>query len=405
VFNFPGKDKIRISSRGEDGISHIRGEIKGAYRPDLMIFDDVEHRELVESPERRKKLKEDFNDAAIPAGDIETCQYIAIGTILHFDALIAELVHPEKYTSWHKLFYKAVIDESKQKVLWEDRISFNHLMEIKRENPSTFAKEYMNNPVYGKNSTFNPDDFRYWTPENNGYVLSDRQSNIISKGAFSNCLPAIACDLAWSTKKTADETALVACLLDPHSNILVHTCLHERGMRPERFAELVFQLVQNMHSLTGTRPAVGLEKAMLERVTQHLLKNEMRKRNEFFIIKPLKWEADKISRITINLEARYATNTIYHQHGMGHLEDQLIQFPSAPHDDVADALSGCVSLLKYPKTAKGQIDIPSDDPMFDWVRNNMLPQKVTQHKRLGEFLLGKKRKDNKVKASTSFLAK
>jgi hypothetical protein len=144
---------------------------------------------------------------------------------------------------------------------------------------------------------------------------------------------------------------------------------------------------------------------MLESVTQHLLKNEMRKRNEFFIIKPLKWEADKISRITINLEARYATNTIYHQHGMGHLEDQLIQFPYAPHDDVADALSGCVSLLKYPKTAKGQPTAPSDDPMFDWVRNNMLGKKDNGSRRLGEFLLGKKRKEDRVKASTSFLAK
>jgi hypothetical protein len=405
VFNFPGRDKIRISSRGEDGIGHIRGEIKGAYRPDLMIFDDVEYQELVDSPERRLKLKQDFRQAALPAGDIETCQYIAIGTILHFDALIAELVDKDKYTDWHKLFYRAVLDEATEQVLWQDRVPFSYLMQLKKDDPVTFAKEYMNNPISGENATFKPDNFRYWKVEGNGYNLYDKYGAVTTKGAFSNCLPAIACDLAWSTKKTADETALVACLLDPHSNILVHTCLHERGMRPERFAELLFQLVQNLHALTGTRPTVGLEKAMLERVTQHLLKNEMRKRNEFFIIKPLKWEADKISRITINLEARYATNTIYHQHGMGHLEDQLIQFPYAPHDDVADALSGCVSLLKYPKTAKGQPTAPSDDPMFDWVRNNMLGKKDTSSKRLGNFLLGKKRKEDRVKASTSFLAK
>ena len=50
VFKIGNGDKIRLTSRGEDGIGHIRGEIKGAYRPDLMLFDDVEYQELVDSP-------------------------------------------------------------------------------------------------------------------------------------------------------------------------------------------------------------------------------------------------------------------------------------------------------------------------------------------------------------------
>lgn len=405
VFSIGKGDKIRLTSRGEDGIGHIRGEIKGAYRPDLMIFDDVEYQELVDSPERRLKLKQDFRQAALPAGDIETCQYIAIGTILHFDALIAELVDDNKYTDWAKLKYKAVMNEATGEVLWADRIPFSYLMQLKKDDPVTYAKEYQNNPISGDNATFNPDNFRYWEAENSGYRLLDKYGQVISKGQFKGCVPAIACDLAWSSKKTADETAIVSALLSPDNYILVYSIIHERGMRPEKFNEYLFEQVRHLHSLTGSQPTVGLEKAMLERVTQHLLKTEMTRRGEFFIIKPLKWEADKISRITISLEARYANNTIFHKRGMGHLEDQLIQFPYASHDDCADALAGVVSLLKYPKTLKG-VQASSDDPMFDWVRNNMLPsQQKKDNNTLGHFLLGKGSGSKELRAKKSFMSK
>jgi len=375
VFRFPNGHKIRITSRGEDGIQHIRGEIKGAYRPDLMVFDDVEYQELVDSPERRQKLKNDFNQAALPAGDVKLCQYIAIGTVLHFDALISNLVSEDQYRDWYKLFYRACISESTQEVLWSDRITFKYLMQKKQDDPIGYAKEYQNNPISGENATFQSKHFRYWRQENDGYVLSDNQGNMCGKGMFRDCVPAIACDLAWSAKKTADETVIMGALLTPNNDIIIWNYLHERGMRPERYSELLFGMIKTLHELTGTIPKVGIEKAMLERVSQHFLKIEMKRKDEFFIFKDLKWESDKISRITISLEARYANGTIYHRHGMGHLEDQLIQFPYAAHDDIVDAEAGVVSMLKYPKSAKSLSSNQSDDTEFDWVCENMLPKR------------------------------
>jgi len=142
-------------------------------------------------------------------------------------------------------------------------------------------------------------------------------------------------------------------------------------------------------------------------VTQHLLKEEMRKRGEYLIIKPLKWESDKISRITVSLEARYANNVIFHRHGMGELEDQLIQFPYSAHDDIIDAASGCCSLLKYPKVVGSSDQSESEDPMFDYVRKNWLPNNRTEKTaQLGSFLFGKKKKTkDAVPATKSFMAK
>jgi len=404
VIRFRGHDNIRVICRGEDGIQNIRGEIKGAWRPDLIILDDVEYQDLVDSPDRRLKLKNDFNQALLPAGDIKTCQYIAIGTILHFDALIANLVSKTQYTDWHKLFYKAVIDEATQETLWAEHVPFSYLMHIKDTDPVTFAKEYQNNPISGEQARFKPENFRYFTDTSNTYTLLSKEGMKSKVGNYSDCLPAIACDLAWSTRKTADYTVLMSILLDPDGNYLVYNYKAERGMRPDRFATLLFEQVQILHKLTSTRPAVGFEKAMLERVSQHLLKNEMRRRNEYFVIKDLKWESDKISRIEVALEAKYSNNIIYHRHGMGSLEDELIQFPYSSHDDICDSLAGAVGMLKFSKNIKSKGLPQSDDPMFDWVRENMMPQgAIVKSKRAGEFLFGKT-SNYSIPAKKSFMA-
>jgi hypothetical protein len=128
---------------------------------------------------------------------------------------------------------------------------------------------------------------------------------------------------------------------------------------------------------------------MLEKVTLHILKREMRARNYFITTKDLKWGNDKVSRIEVQLEPRYSQGTIYHKVGMGDLEHQLMRFPSGTHDDIIDALQGLCQMLNFPKSKAKEV---TNDTQFDWLRKHAIPNKnnTTETKRLGQFLLGKK---------------
>jgi hypothetical protein len=277
----------------------VRGVKFGAYRPDLIIGDDMEDDELVRNPERRRQLLEDFNTALIPAGDRNICQYIFVGTILHDDAQMAKLVSPTAYTDYKKMFLQAHIDYGKdsERSLWPETWSVEFLRQLMKEDPGAYAKEYQNNPVAGTNVRFEKKDFRYWKLEGGDYVLLDEGGSVVARDSLKTCRAAIACDLAWKEKRESDSSVLLPGFITPNSDVLVYNYICKKGMRPDETEELLFGMVERLESLTGTTVPIGFEKAMLENVTQWLLKQGMRRRNKFITTKELVWDADKLTRI------------------------------------------------------------------------------------------------------------
>lgn len=356
--------EMRILCKGVDQIGSIRGEKFGQYRPDLIIGDDMEDDELVKSQERRAKLREDFDTALIPAGDSGT-QYIFIGTVLHDDCQIARLVSADFYPEYTKLFYKALYEENGERVsLWPEKWSIADLLQMMKDKPLTFAKEMQNDPVAGSNTRFKREDFRRWDIKDGSYILYDDAGKPFSSGRLGDCKAAIACDLAWKEKREADRSVLMPGLLTPNSEILIDTYVNETGMRPDRLEELLFIMEARLRKLTGGVVPVGFEKAMLENVTQWLLRQAMKKRNVWLLTKELVWDTDKNTRIETRLQPRYSQHAVFHRSGMGDLEYQLERFPYGSKDDLADAAQGLVQLLQYPKTQKKA----TEDDHFEFMR-------------------------------------
>ena len=341
----------KILCKGVDQIGSVRGVKFGAYRPDLIIGDDMEDDELVRNPERRRQLAEDFDTALIPAGDRNECQYIFVGTILHDDAQMARLVNKEHYKDYAKLFFQAHLDVGKEteRSLWPETWSVEFLQKLMKENPNAYAKEYQNNPVAGTNVRFEKKDFRYWNIEGGDYVLLNAEGATVAKDSLKTCRAAVACDLAWKEKRESDSSVLLPGFITPNADILVYSYICKKGLRPDETEELLFTMVDRLEKLTGSVVPIGFEKAMLENVTQWLLKQGMRRRNKFLTTKELVWDADKLTRIETRLQPRYIQHVIYHMNGMGDLEYQLERFPSGSHDDLPDALQGLVQLLQFPK--------------------------------------------------------
>lgn len=350
-FLHPDGFTTKFICRGVDQVGSIRGVKFGAYRPDLILVDDMEDDELVKNPQRRRDLQQEYDEALIPAGEKGRVQIINVGTLLHDDCQMAKLVSRDHYPEFYKLVYRAHIkpDTPEERSLWPEKWSLEFLRELRANKPNVYAKEMQNDPVAGVNTRFTREDFRYWRSEGTNYQLLDSEGNVVASGSLHDCKAAIACDLAWSEKKTADFCVLLPAYLTPNSDILVDDYVAKKGMRPDEFAENLFVMVDRLEKVTGGVVPVGFERAMLENVTQWLLKREMKARNKFLQTKQLVWDHDKNTRIEIRLQPRYTQHAIYHKSGMGELEHQLERFPYGAHDDLCDGLQAVCQMLQYPK--------------------------------------------------------
>lgn len=381
-FRHPNGYTTKVLCKGVDQIGSIRGVKFGAYRPDKIICDDIEDDELVRNPERRLELKTQYDQALVPAGEKGRCQYVNIGTLLHDDSLMADLVSPHKYPEYHKLFYAAHLhpDTSQERSLWPEKWTTDDLRLLRKTKPLVYAKEYQNDPIAGTNVRFARTDFRFWRLHQDAYQLLDPTGQITATGALSSCRAAIACDLAWKESREADYTAIVPGFLTPLSDILTFDYWVAHGVRPDQLSSYLFQLEARLRQLTGSHIPIGFEKAMLENVTQWLLKKEMRKRNRFLLTKPLVWDGDKISRAEVRLSARLTQHTLYFREGVsGELEHQLERFPYGTHDDLIDALQGLVQLLQFPK----HLLTPKYSPTpFDALRQSVIDRKTRRFRPL-----------------------
>jgi hypothetical protein len=388
IFRHPDGFETWVLCKGVDQIPSIRGVKHGADRPDLMIGDDMEDDELVMNPDRRKKLQEDFDTALIPAGQSGACQYIFVGTILHDDSQLSKLVSRDKYKEYKKLFYEGHIapDTDNERSLWDEKWTVPYLRQLRKDKPNVYAKEIQNNPVAGLNTRFKQEDFRYWKIENNDYILMAADSSPVSRNPLRMCRAAVSCDLAWQEKRSSDASVILPGLLTPDSELLIMPYVHERGLRPDKLAEYLFEIVSRLESLTASTVPVGFEKAMLENVSQWLLKREMKKRNKFLMTKELVWDHDKNTRIETRLQPRYSQRVIYHQEGMGELEHQLLRFPYGAFDDLIDAEQGLIQLLQNPKEKSKQTE-PEDE--FMWWRKQAIHMRTKPTKRIGQFLVKK----------------
>lgn len=186
---------IKIEAIGSG--KKIRGRRHRNWRPDLIVMDDVENDENVNTPEQRKKLENWFYKAVSKAGDTYT-DIVYIGTILHYDSLLSKVLKNPEY---HSVKYRGVIsfasnqslwdawetiytdlenqnrqedaieffnlNKSKMlegtKVLWEAKLSYYDLMIIKiSEGEASFNSEIQNDPIDPDSCTFNEEWFDFY---------------------------------------------------------------------------------------------------------------------------------------------------------------------------------------------------------------------------------------------------
>jgi predicted phage terminase large subunit-like protein len=104
-----------VSSSVEHGIRGIRHKEN---RPTLIILDDVEAIENIRSQDQREKVFDWFTRMVLNLGS-ENTNYIVVGTILHFDSLLAKLISEDEFPACEKMIYKSIIKFSDRQDLWD----------------------------------------------------------------------------------------------------------------------------------------------------------------------------------------------------------------------------------------------------------------------------------------------
>lgn len=342
--------------------AQLRGLIDGNRRPDLIICDDLEDEELVRSELRRLDLESWFNGTVMPTLEPKIGQLIIIGTILHEDSLLNRVVSGKLYPEFATGRYAAINPNGKP--LWPDRFSLADLNKIKksmmaRHQLPQFYMEYMNDPMPIETAVFRSEYFQYFEDLPR---VTDVTKDFIIKELYI--------DLGGgSVKKTADFTAMVVLAIDQRNNIFIQDYINERfGTDTHRIIQAIFQLYEK-HKVSR----VVIEKTMATNMLDASLKQAMLDEKRYLNIEyvsPPRGSGDrrgnmsdgKYQRIAA-MEAAFKLGIIKMRRWMVELQEQLLAFPRATHDDLADALSyGYMQLQRRMQVSEEKRQRDQEDP-------------------------------------------
>ncbi len=286
-------------------------QVRG-FRPDVIIGDDLETDEMVASKDQRNKFDEWFwktlNNTLRGKGQI-----IVIGTILHTDSFLSELIKKGRH-GWETRLYTA---EKDGKPLWPDEWPMPRLIDKKKEiGQYAYAQEFLNDPIPDNMRKFQERWFQYFDQEPKGCVY------------FTTVDPAI--DL----KDTSDCTAILTCAVDPDKNIYVVDYINKR-LLPSETIDAIFHVYERFKP-----QIVGIEAVGFQMKLKYDLEQERNNRRLYPVIRELKSGGRRKELRIEGLQPFFESKKIFMKETQLVLKTQLLRFPSPRcKDDLIDALA------------------------------------------------------------------
>ncbi len=316
--------KLKIQALGSG--QKPRGLKFNQHRPKLVICDDLENDEAVENPARRKKLMKWFLNALYPAIHPKEGKIFVIGTILHFDSLLKNLIDAQNGTIF------TAIKKNGQS-LWPERFPLDVLKKI-RENigVEAFEGEYMNNPLDSDNQDFKLEDM---------YFYDEIEEEITGKFGYL--------DPALGKTKKSDYPALVIGYKGVSGTLYIEDCLL-RKVKIEK-------TIQNLYNLNEKHGINlwGIEFVAFQEVIKNWVDKDSREKGIYVSMKGYTPKGSKDTRIkslvplinngTIRFKAKKRLGGFDSSKDMRILIEQFMNYPK-DHDDGLDGVHGLVMTIK-----------------------------------------------------------
>lgn len=348
--------KIKAFGSGKE----VRGTKYGAYRPDVIVCDDLETSEQVNSKEQRAKLKKWVEGDVMPLfGD--RGYFCIIGTILHYDSILNNIKDNvnEAYSDYNTIQYKAIEKDEfgVEHALWEDwkPLSWLH-KEMERLSLqgelSSFYREYLNTPVSEEER-----DFKDEVIEKNIYE-SIRLWEKVKRGDLRLHV-SMGIDTAISVKDKADFSAIVLLGTDENGVRYVLEAWHDK-VSSDVLTDKVFEFYKRY------KPnVVAMQQASIDQLYKANFEERMRKTGVFFTISKALYNTsngnNKEARIR-GLVAPFNTNSIKLLRSQTALINELITFPHSRHDDLLDALQ--IAFVYSVMKKRDKLDVKAMNSIF-----------------------------------------
>lgn len=361
---------IRIRGKGFN--TTIRGLKSRAYRPTLIICDDIEEDEFINNPDQRRKYENNFNKGILPSIDVYGCIKVS-GTILHLDSLLNNLIK-----SHNGKIYRAFDPaDPRNTLLWKERWSYERLMEkkndmeLKGKSTSAFSQEYLNDPVSEEDRVFKAEYLYEYVdgvklPKNR---ITKKEFNELRSTQFFNVYAIL--DVADTKKDLSDWTGVVVYAVSRSGRRYVLDARREKRDSPG-IIDLIFEIWTTWRSYGLIK--IGIEKKGFEDQVKPFIDIKSTQTNIYPFVEELKpMGRNKEGRIRGSLEGFFQQDMfifvvdeiegkIVLRHNTMDLLEELYNFPSAEHDDLSDALAYSADITMLPDEEDRAIE---NDPDMD----------------------------------------
>lgn len=360
------KSDIKVEAIGSG--KKVRGRRHRNWRPDLIVLDDIENDENVNTPEQRKKLKNWFDKAVSKAGDTYT-DIMYIGTILHYDSLLSNVLKNPRYKTktyravisfaentklweeWEgiytnlfneqheedaKAFYEEHEEEmlSGSEVLWEEKLSYYDLMEIRvSEGEASFNSELQNDPVDPDNATFNPEWFDFYEPE----LMDWKNADYIFIGAN---------DPSLGKNKKSDTSSIINLALSLSTGYMYVVDASVEKRKPDVIIDDVIEMSRRLkRDYRKGFYKFGVETVQFQYFFKEVMTAKSLEEGEYIPIEEIQSSVNKVLRIE-SLQPVIKNKYLKFNREHKTLLKQLEEFPMGRNDDAPDGLQMAVQLAQ-----------------------------------------------------------
>lgn len=359
------KTDIQLDAIGSG--KKVRGRKHRNWRPDLIVLDDIENDENVNTAEQRRKLLSWFTKAVEKAGDTYT-DIIYIGTILHYDSLLNNILtknpryqrkkyqaviqdaeHTALWDEWERIYTNLLNEEHEQdahtffeankkemlqgtKVLWEDKWSYYDLMVMKvSEGVASFNSELQNEPIDPENAAFNEEWFDYYEPDEMDFSSDE----FVLIGAN---------DPSLGKNKKSDTSSIINLALSLKTGYMYVVEASVEKRKPDVIIDDVIEMSKrNKRDLTKGFYKFGVETVQFQYFFKEIMVDRARKTGEYIPVEEIQSSVNKDLRI-LSLQPLIKNKYIKFNRNHKALLEQLKEYPMGKNDDAPDGLQMAVNL-------------------------------------------------------------
>ncbi len=321
----------------------VRGLNWMGNRPGLIVIDDLESTETVQSDDQRDKLKKWFLSDLMKTesryGD--PAQFLYIDTIKHQDALLQMLIDADDWMSIILSICDSEFNTFDSNYMTTEEIKADYESHREKGETDLFYMELMNIPISLEDAIFKPEYFKYF--EESGDQIKVVTEHITKSGEIilkeelleiRNLVTLVICDPAKTVKLHSAESAVVTISIDRETHRIFVRDIFSKKVKPDELYEAMFDAVVRYSALI-----LAVEVTSLHEFISQPIENEMRIRSIFPQYIELNAKGKKEMRIA-TLAPNYRLGYMYHnKNNCQKLESQLEWFPKSKLFDVMDALA------------------------------------------------------------------